>query len=463
MKEACFLTTLLVFVSAWDILRAQPSLEWLNRTGTQHDEIFDSRLFFSPDYLFHPLTRNQYLVLPDDEFEVHRLRQSLAVFQSIIEPRWKNGFILQVPVDAVGVPTKSSFFKIGTYDFAAESFPLNFVGGFLDFPLYRNDVDRSRLRKTTVAKETKYAYAGRGAVRLLANKLAKTQFSLKVPKRFAEAFKEFALAKSIGLQLIIDFDGSLSFASESKPTEHFMERVEAWGHSKITERDLNRYLEEFGRTYGRPLELLQCLVLRFSVNGFRVVDHEQVILFEWLDSDATSGAWSVSNSSTNDGGSILVDEQPLHPSLTGYSDDPYQDPWHKETMVSRFYLDEKQVSNDERRSFLMRDFYQTKDGVLTSEEMNSSSDHFSWWDCDFYLKRMGKRLPTGFEIRQAFLNREESTIRNLETKHNPYEIVNRISSFESTTHFMTGPHGGNRGFTDEDRWGDWMGFRGVHH
>jgi len=68
---------------------SQTTLKWLNRTGTQNDRLFDSRIHLNPDYLYHPLTGYQYFNYVEwrqnyveprqlDEFEKRRLHNCIG-------------------------------------------------------------------------------------------------------------------------------------------------------------------------------------------------------------------------------------------------------------------------------------------------------------------------------------------------------------------------------------------------
>ncbi|MFH0989499.1 MAG: hypothetical protein V1799_05715 [bacterium] len=452
------------------ILVGQPSLDWINRTSTKESNIFNSRIFFFPDYLFHPLSRYQYYIFPDDEFEEHKLKENQKSFQLLFASRWKNGFLLQIPIDVGNKLTNSSYFQMGVYDFRSESFPLRFVGGNLDFPLYREDVDQTHLQNVSQAKGTKYAYPGRGAIRLRSSKPSTTFFSLKVPKHFAEIFKSGVISEGIGIQLIIDFENSISYSSAQKPTNHFKEQIGIWKFNKINEQALNTYLKEFGKVFGRPMELIQCLNLTIKIRGFRIVDYEQIILFEWIDNLATPGLWKIDSKNSTFSDQLIIAEQPLDTFISQWAEYP----WHRETIISSYSIDKNQVSKQEWQSFLSRDLYNTRNGFLTSTSMSYLSDEFSWWDCDFYLKRIGKRLPSNYEIRQAVSDKLKSTNSNnkafitLINYHN--EICNNSIDFNNREHLFisrneTGRWSKTEFDIDDDywHWSNSIGFRGVHH
>jgi hypothetical protein len=376
---------------------AQTVLQWTNRTGTDSDSLYDSRMYFHPDHLFHTLTKYRYYVYGDDEFQANRQKKDNLRVQNLTERAWKCGFMLQLPLGADGLTNVMSIVKVGKYEFNRELFPIRFQQQTLDFSgLLEDDVDLNALCRQERILEPKYTSEGRVVFRLVPVDLNLPEMSLKVSTEYAEDFKTSVVGGLVGVEILVDFDGSFAQSGEQVPVQLFQEKKRELGFSTNAQLAKERFL----KSYGKPFEALHIIRLKYRVRGFRIVDSDGIILCEWHEPAARAATWkSLFNQDVQENESPFVEvkEKLIEQSLYPYS----VDSWFKKATVAPYRIE--------------REATEAKfQGVR------------SWWEVDFLLKANGQRLPSTIELEEAFLQCQNSSTFKLEreevTKDAKYTI-----------------------------------------
>ena len=349
--------------------QAQTQLEWINRTGTIADSIFNSRVYFHPDHFYGPIT--QYKNFPydqyDDEFEIYRLKIRHNWYQKLFNSIWQTGFLLQLPVKAEGQTEINSITLVGKYDFEKQYFPLKFQKQAVDFELMNDEVDFEKLYKQTKIKEPKYTDLGRVIFRLQPIEIPLDIEYLHVPSKYAESFKSSVTYGLIGIELIIEFESKSKYYTQQVEKEHFIEFKKEYNIAGGIAK------EKYLKMYKKPLELLHIIELKYKILGYRIVDGDHLVLFESCDKSVKSVDWKQDSLNTNKEDYILMKEKLIESSLVPISTNP----WFHDAIVKAYKIENKPTLIENK--------------------------FHSWWECDLYIKLLGKRIPSIIELREFLL------------------------------------------------------------
>jgi len=345
-------------------------------------------------------------------------------FQSVILKYWQAGFIARFPLQAEGQVDKPSPLSVGKFDFSTETFPLYLTKFSIDYPVTPDNILFDKLFKEAKGiKERKFTALNGAFLRLTPRSIPDSQILLQVPSSYAEEFKRHAISRDLYVYCIVDFESQPS-TTFTRPafTKQFDEQKDSWDYA----RSPQLAKEDYSRIRGKPIEFFHLLELKFFLRGFRIVDENQAILFEWVSNDVTVGQWADTTANTASTKSFQVGEKVIDPSLIAKHDVP----WKKEMIIAPFQFEASPVTNAEFRSFVERDSYicfgkwgtpltvwKTDNGIYDKSSIDASqipsdapATRVAWNDCDFYLKRRGKRLPKVVEWQEAFLMYGQSQV-----------------------------------------------------
>lgn len=412
---------LIIIIILLNNLHAQAKLKWINRTGTIADSIFNSRVYFHPDHFFDPITNYRYVSYSSysNEFDANRLKIENKRFQELFNRIWHTGFLLQLCVKAEGQSDISSIAIVGKYDFISQYFPLKLQKETIDFPSSSKVYDE-KLYKQANVKEPKYTDFGKVIFRLQPSKIIQPLVFLNVPDKYAERFKESVINGSIGIELIVDFQSKPNFYTKQVEKEHFLWYKKEFNISTGLAKE--KYLERFRE---KPLELLLIGELDYKILGYRIVDGNHLILFEYFDNSVKSIKWSQDSLAFTDGDFLIIEEKTIDSSILPFSTDT----WYSDAIINRYKIEKNSNSNEFKKNF------------------NSIGYKFhSWWECDLYLKLRGRRLPSMIELREALLqsdlmknfNGPEITSTRGHYVSNGYEYLIHLSKTTTyNSHFET--------------------------
>lgn len=438
MTYLYFVLTYIVFF-AFNLF-SQPSLNWINRTGTNADSIFDSRVYFHPDHFYNPLTNYKYFPYSanTDEFELRRLKVHQEWYKRLFNNIWEIGFLLQMPIKAEGQTEINSIAIIGKYDFTNQKFPLKFQKSNVEYSLSDDEADLKKLYSHSKVSEPKYTDLGKIIFILQPVVITKSLIFLNVSNKYSESFKQAVINGSIGIELIIEFQPKPSFLTKVVEKEFFKQfKKESLTTINLKERFLKYYRN-------KPLELLHIVKLNYRILGFRIVDGDHLILFEDYDHSTRPVCW-VQDSLITKENFIPIKEKRIGSSIRSRT----AKSWIEDAIISSYKISQKPT--------------------LIGNKFRS------WWDCDLYLKLRGLRMPSLIEVEEA-INVYGSEIINYVKgiNGNKYEIGQEITMsrgnylsdgfiYHTAKENYTSMYGRNMGSTYSD--GFWSSyesfFRGV--
>lgn len=376
-------------------LFAQPHIQWINRTGTTNDSIFNSRVYFHPNHFYGPLTKYKYFPYERyyDEFELNRLKIQQERYEKLFNSIWKTGFLLQLPLKAEGQTNITSVAVVGKYNFTSQYFPLNLQTQSVEFQLTNNEADLQKLYKQGNIKEYKFTDLGRVVFRLQPIDLLQQLMYINISNKYAESFKQSVIYGLIGIEFVVEFQPTPVFYTKQTEKEHFIEFRKKFNLSINVAKE--KYLKQ---NRAKPLELLHMIELKYKIIGFRIIDSNSLILFEFLPNSIQSVNWVQDSSSLKANEFIIINEKNIDSSLSPYS----VNSWFYDAVVDSYKLEKK-------RTLMERKFG-------------------SWWECDLYLKLQGKRMPSLIELNEAFLQFNFEIVNYVvSTKGVKYDIGREIT------------------------------------
>jgi hypothetical protein len=319
MNSPNILKSFLLLIVLFNICQAQSNLQWINKTGTDADSLYDSRVYFHADHLYGPITKYRYYPYSnyDDEFELRRLKDRQREYKQLIDRVWRTGFLLQIPMAAEGQTDINSIAYVGKYTFTEESFPLRFKDVTLEFPLGNDEADLDNLLKQVNNKQKRFIELGRVFFKLRFSNIPPKPIILNVPKEYAETFKESVINGMIGIEIIAEFYPNSIQRVEQTETSLFKEYMAKFSYSISKQEGYERYVKSHNIT--KPLELSHTIDLKYKILGFRIVDGDHLVLFEWHDKSISSAKWSNDSLLTHADDFIRISEKHITNSFFPHS------------------------------------------------------------------------------------------------------------------------------------------------